>query len=209
MIWRGRNEPRGAAAPDPALQQQGQQPPVPQQPQQQAVPPQQQPPAQQQPPPQQAEAPAQQAVPQQGEQGQVGSRIESVLGAAEQAAVGIREDAQEWARSYLEESRRRADEIASQRIQELTQLTDTLMSRARAVAAQSDELLSALDEAGRRVMSSVRPGGAGSEPSFPQPPSGYQQPEPPPQPVFEAQPAPSASATAASSTSATAASAAT
>src|SRR4051812_39236617 len=112
MIWRGRNEPQGAPAPDPRLQQQAQQPQPPQaQPPQ--PPPEPQPPAKQQ-QPQPPQAPQQQQDPQQ--EGQVGSRIESVIGAAEQAASGIREDAQEWARSYLEESRRRADEIASQRI---------------------------------------------------------------------------------------------
>jgi hypothetical protein len=88
----------------------------------------------------------------------VGERIESVLDAAERAAVGIREDAQEWARRYLEESRRKADDAAAQRIQELSSLTDSLVSRAKAVAQQSDELIAALDDAGRRMLNSARPG---------------------------------------------------
>src|SRR5688572_2730577 len=133
MIWRGRNEPQGPPAPDPRLQQQPQQPPqggqAPAADQQ--VEAQQPPPPPAQPPQQQPQQPQVEPVPagrqaaapeQQPEQGQVGTRVEQVLGAAEQAASGIRDDAQEWARSYLEESRRRADEIASQRIQELTQL---------------------------------------------------------------------------------------
>src|SRR5919106_1104898 len=78
------------------------------------------------------------------ESGPVGSRIESVIDAAERAAAGIRQDAEEWARRYLEDSRRKADEIAAHRVRELSDLTDTLMSRARAVAQQSDELIAAL-----------------------------------------------------------------
>ena len=90
----------------------------------------------------------------------VGNRVESVLDAAERAAVGIREDAQEWARRYLEESRRKADEVAAERIQEISALTDSLIARARAVAQQSDELIAALDDAGRRVLNNARPGSA-------------------------------------------------
>jgi vacuolar-type H+-ATPase subunit H len=86
----------------------------------------------------------------------VGSRIESVLEAAERAANGIREDAEEWAKRYMEESRRKADEIAAERVKELSELTDNLISRARDVAAQSDELISALDDAGRRLVSRER-----------------------------------------------------
>lgn len=89
----------------------------------------------------------------------IGTRVESVLEAAESAAAGIREDAQEWASRYLEESRRKADELANERIQEISTLTDTLISRARAVAKQSDELLSALDDAGRRMIDNSRPSG--------------------------------------------------
>src|SRR5262249_53717432 len=86
------------------------------------------------------------------ETGPVGSRIESVLDAAEQAANGIRQDAEEWARQYMEEARKKADEMAAQRVQELSQLTDSLMTRARAVAKQSDDLISALDDAARGLL---------------------------------------------------------
>jgi hypothetical protein len=150
------------------------------------------------------------AQPQQpgGEQGRVGSRVETVLDAAERAAVGIRQDAEEWARRYMEEARRRADDVASQRVSELTSLTDTLMERARAVANQSDELLAALDEAGRRLLGSARGAGDASQPqpgpapmpqqpapqasvtaSFPAPQQPYAPPGPPPPPAQAPPPA--------------------
>ena len=80
-----------------------------------------------------------------------------MLDAAEKAAVSIREDAQIWARNYLEESKRKADEAASARMAEISELTDSLVSRARAVAQQSDELIAAMDEAGRRVVGAAAP----------------------------------------------------
>jgi vacuolar-type H+-ATPase subunit H len=103
----------------------------------------------------------------------VGGRVESVLDAAERAAAGIREDAQEWARRYLEDARRKADETAAERVQELSSLTDNLVNRARAVAQQSDELIAALDDAGRRVLNNARPG-------IVEPPQQAQPPQPPP-----------------------------
>ena len=113
--------------------------------------------------------------------GPVGSRVESVLEAAERAAVGIRQDAEEWARRYLEESRRKADDLASERVQELSSLTEALMNRARAVAQQSDALLSALDDAGRRLVSTAHPGGNASDPGPDAQHDAYgQQPGPPP-----------------------------
>lgn len=89
----------------------------------------------------------------------VGSRIESVLDAAERAASGIRQDAEEWARQYMQDSRRKADELAAQRVQELSQLTDSLMNRARSVAKQSDDLISALDDAARGLLTTGGSGG--------------------------------------------------
>ena len=115
------------------------------------------------------------------EAGPVGSRVESVLEAAERAAAGIRQDAEEWARRYLEESRRKADDLASERVQELSSLTETLMNRARAVAQQSDALLSALDDAGRRLVNTARPGGNASGPDpYAQHDAYGRQPGPPP-----------------------------
>ena len=89
-----------------------------------------------------------------GESASAGSRTDSGLEAAQRDAAKIREDAQDWARQYLEESRRRSDEAAAQRVQEISALTDSLMARARAVAKRSDELISALDDAERRLLGS-------------------------------------------------------
>jgi hypothetical protein len=84
--------------------------------------------------------------------GSIGQRVEAVIEAAERAAAEIRRDAEEWAQRHMEESRRRADQMAAERVQELSTITDGLVSRARAVAKQSDELIDALDAAGRRAL---------------------------------------------------------
>jgi ElaB/YqjD/DUF883 family membrane-anchored ribosome-binding protein len=142
----------------------------------------------------------------------VGSRIQSLIEAAEQAAAGIREEAEEAARTYLEEYRRRADALASERVQEISQLTDNLVSRARAVAQQSDELIAALDEAGRRVLGTKPAQTSPPEPPVHTPPGPAQtvpfpaeaaasRPEPPPAPAAPiAPPFPSASSAAESVT---------
>lgn len=113
----------------------------------------------------------------------VGSRIESVLDAAERAAAGIREDAEEWARRYAEESRRKADQMAADRIKEISSLTDSLLARARTVADQSDELIAALDDAGRRMLGQARP--AAEPPAPAQAPQAAAPPSPPPPPPAE------------------------
>jgi hypothetical protein len=82
----------------------------------------------------------------------VGERVETVLEAAERAAADIRKDAEQWAQRHMEETRRRADELAAQRVQELSSITDDLLSRAQAVARQSDDLINALDSASRRAL---------------------------------------------------------
>ena len=92
------------------------------------------------------------------------SRVESILKAAEEAAAGIRAEAEERASHYLEDARRRADDVAAERIRLVSELTDTLVDRVRTVAQQSDELMAALDDAGRRVASSAAPSEPREEP---------------------------------------------
>lgn len=147
-----------------------------------------------------------------GPDASVGSRIQSLIEAAEQAAAGIREEAEEAAHTYLEESRRRADALASERVQEISQLTDNLVSRARAVARQSDELIAALEEAGRRVLGTEPAQTSPHEPPVASPPGPAQtvpfpaeaaasRPESPPAPAAPiAPPFPSASSAAESVT---------
>jgi hypothetical protein len=77
--------------------------------------------------------------------GSVGERVETVIEAAERAAAHIRKDAEQWAQRHMEETRRRADELAAQRVRELSSISDDLLTRAQAFARQSDELISALD----------------------------------------------------------------
>ena len=71
---------------------------------------------------------------------------------------------------------------------EISEITDSLVSRARAVAQQSDELIAAMDEAGRRVAGAAAPersndfagdADAQQNPPGPQPPVDS---PPPPEP---------------------------
>jgi hypothetical protein len=82
----------------------------------------------------------------------VGRRVETVLEAAERAAADIRSDAEQWAERHLAETRRRADELVSDRARELSSITEDLLARAKAVAKESDELMRALDTASRRAL---------------------------------------------------------
>jgi len=86
----------------------------------------------------------------------VGPRVEMVLEAAERAAAEIRRDAERWAQRHMEETRRRADELAAQRVLELSYITDDLLARAQAVAQQSDDLISALTNASRQAAGTPR-----------------------------------------------------
>jgi vacuolar-type H+-ATPase subunit H len=87
----------------------------------------------------------------------VAARVESVLAAAERAAADIRRDAEEWAQRHIDDSRRRAEETVANRVQELSTVTQDLLERARSIAERSDELISALDDAGRRAVRAPRP----------------------------------------------------
>jgi vacuolar-type H+-ATPase subunit H len=106
-----------------------------------------------------------------------GQRIQAIIEAAEKAATGIIEDADAQARRYLEASRRRAEELADERVRVMSDLTDTLMRQADLVKRQSDELLSALDaargELAGRIGQELSPGAA--PPSLAGPESGPPQ----------------------------------
>lgn len=86
----------------------------------------------------------------------VTGRIEVIIAAAEKAAAGIIEDAEAQARRHLEESRVRADGVANERARVLTRLTDSLIERAEKVKHQSEELISALDQAKLEIEDRVR-----------------------------------------------------
>jgi vacuolar-type H+-ATPase subunit H len=119
------------------------------------------------------------------EAGSVGARIESVLEAAERVAAGIRQDAEERAHRYLEESRQKADEMAAERLHELSSLTDDLITRARTVAQRSQELIAALEDAGRRVAEGSSQSPAAPLRSASEPPLSSVETSPPPVPAAE------------------------
>src|SRR5262245_29857937 len=99
-------------------------------------------------------------------------RVERILEAAEEAAAGIREEAEREAGRYLNESRQRADALAAERIREISQLTDWMIA--------------ALDDAGRRVADQT---GWIYAPPPRYPPPAYRQPPVPPQPPYQTPPA--------------------
>jgi outer membrane biosynthesis protein TonB len=118
------------------------------------------------------------------------------LEAAEEAAAGIRVDAEERAGRYLSAAREKADEIAEERIRQISDLTDTLVDRVRSVARQSDELIAALDDAGRKVQGTAGEAQTQQLPYDAMPPAAPyagapQQPVPPP-PAPAAYPPPQA-----------------
>lgn len=99
-------------------------------------------------PPSGSEESRQGGSPPPGESGRsAGERIQVIIEAAEKAAAGIIDDADAQARRYIDASRRRADELADERVRVMSDLTETLIRQAELVRQQSDELLTALDKA--------------------------------------------------------------
>lgn len=83
----------------------------------------------------------------------VRSRIKLILAAAERserAADGIRGDAREWARIHLRETDPATHAPAPEAAGEALRLSESLTSRARTLAEQSERLITALDEIGQR-----------------------------------------------------------
>ncbi len=74
-------------------------------------------------------------------------RFESVLDAVEEAASALLDEAEVEAKRRIAEADARAEQIAAERAQELTSLTDGMLSHAQAVNARADDLLRALDDA--------------------------------------------------------------
>jgi hypothetical protein len=69
-----------------------------------------------------------------------GERVETILQAAERAAADIRRDAEVWARQHMEETRRRADELATARIHQVSAIIDDLLVRAQTVAREVEAM---------------------------------------------------------------------
>jgi hypothetical protein len=74
-------------------------------------------------------------------------RIEAVVEAAERAAESVIDDAERRASAYLAEAQAEADRVVSDRLVSLTELTDTLFSRAEAIRQQTEGLIAAIEQA--------------------------------------------------------------
>jgi small-conductance mechanosensitive channel len=78
-------------------------------------------------------------------------RLEAIVEAAERAAEGVIDDAEEQARAYLAEARARADREAEERLRPLAGLTDSLLAEAAALRQQAERLQATLEEAKARL----------------------------------------------------------
>ena len=103
-------------------------------------------------------------------------RIQVIIEAAEKAAAGIIEDAEAQARRYLDDSRRRADILAEQRLRAMAEVTDSLLSQAETVKRQSNDLISSLDRARGQIEDRDRPDLYGGAPLGE--PQGFERPGP-------------------------------
>lgn len=78
-------------------------------------------------------------------------RLAAIVEAAERAAVTVIDDAEAQARRHLEQARAEADLIASDRLETLSGLTDSLVAQVESIRDQSERLLASLEEAKRRL----------------------------------------------------------
>jgi len=91
-------------------------------------------------------------------------RLAAIVEAAERAAVKVIDDAEEEARDRLEQAEAEAEQLIAGRLAELDELTDSLISQASTVRAQSEQLIASLEEA-RRRLGPGREHGLDSEPN--------------------------------------------
>jgi vacuolar-type H+-ATPase subunit H len=78
-------------------------------------------------------------------------RLAAIVEAAERAAVKVIDDAEEEARGRLERAEAEADQLVAGRLAELDELTDSLISQAATVCAQSEQLIASLEQARRQL----------------------------------------------------------
>ena len=78
-------------------------------------------------------------------------RLAAIVEAAERAAVTVIDDAEKQARRRLDDARAEADRLVAERLAELTDLTDSLIAQAEAIAGQSQRLVASLGEAKRQL----------------------------------------------------------
>ena len=78
-------------------------------------------------------------------------RLEAIVEAAERAAGGVIDDAEAQARRYLAQARAEADQLANDRIPDLAELVDSLLTQAVSLRREAERLQATLEEAKGRV----------------------------------------------------------
>jgi hypothetical protein len=89
-------------------------------------------------------------------------RIQEIIDAAERVAAQIRAEAEADAQSYLEQQRRAADHVVSERVEDLAALADDLSQQASDLRSQSGQIVSALERAAARLRAALPVPSAGS-----------------------------------------------
>jgi hypothetical protein len=77
-------------------------------------------------------------------------RLEAIVEAAERAAEGVIDDAEVQARRYLAQARAEADRLAAHRVDEVSELVDSLLSQALSLRQEAERLQGTLEEARAR-----------------------------------------------------------
>jgi vacuolar-type H+-ATPase subunit H len=85
-------------------------------------------------------------------------RLEAIVEAAERAAEGVINDAEAQARRYLAQARAEADRLAANRVDEVSELVDSLLGQALTLRQEAERLQATLEEARARF-----DGGEGDE----------------------------------------------
>jgi vacuolar-type H+-ATPase subunit H len=78
-------------------------------------------------------------------------RLAAIVEAAERAAVTVIDDAEEQARQQLDKARAEAGRLVAERLAAISDLTDSLLAQAEEIRGRSDQLISTLEEAKRRL----------------------------------------------------------
>jgi hypothetical protein len=77
-------------------------------------------------------------------------RLEAIVEAAEKAAEGVIDDAEVQARRYLAQARAEADRLAADRVDEVSELVDSLLGQALSLRQEAERLQETLEEARAR-----------------------------------------------------------
>ena len=77
-------------------------------------------------------------------------RLEAIVEAAEKAAEGVIDDAEVQARRYLAQARAEADRLAADRVDEVSELVDSLLGQALSLRQEAEGLQATLEEARAR-----------------------------------------------------------